>query len=245
MTQVVFLPAARDDLRDAREWYSEQQPGLDKAFRFEVERVVEQISTNPRLYPIVRADVRRAITNRFPYKIFYRERGEEILVLAVRHHSRRPQQLTDAKQHTSTRSQHRAKTRKSVRRQRRQRRQEPSHSREGSLLLAEHPPHRANRADPSMRRRPDRGPRTLRIPCRLHRVQRHVAVRAGIARQIPRASHRNAGSKRVRSSAARHPDIGGNHRDPPIERPRNPGLGKTAPTRDGRPETNSRCTPCY
>jgi plasmid stabilization system protein ParE len=34
--------------------------------------------------------VRRALTRRFPYKIFFEERGEGIQVLAVRHHSQRP-----------------------------------------------------------------------------------------------------------------------------------------------------------
>lgn len=90
MTPVLLLPAARADLRRAQAWYREQRPGLDLEFRDEVDRVVTLIAENPRLYPVTYRDVRRAITRRFPYKIFYRERGNPILVLAIRHHGQRP-----------------------------------------------------------------------------------------------------------------------------------------------------------
>ena len=90
MTRVILFPSAKKDLLRARQWYRDQRPGLDREFRAEVEKALGFIAENPRLYPVVYQRVRRAITRRFPYKIFYEDLGHRILILAVRHHSQRP-----------------------------------------------------------------------------------------------------------------------------------------------------------
>lgn len=90
MTRVVFLPSARDDLRRAQGWYREQRRGLGREFRDEVDRVLAIIAENPRFFALTYRGVRRAITKRFPYKIFYEQRSGVTQVLAVRHQSQRP-----------------------------------------------------------------------------------------------------------------------------------------------------------
>lgn len=90
MTRVILLPAAKTEIRRAARWYRDQRRGLDLEFRDEVERVLELIAELPQSYPTTYRGLRRALTRRFPYKIYYRQRGEIIQILALRHHRQRP-----------------------------------------------------------------------------------------------------------------------------------------------------------
>ena len=83
-------PAAVADLRDAFDWYEDQQPCLGKDFMEAVESKLAQIQVNPLQFPVVRQLTRRAITVRFPYGIFYVPSSDLISVLAVMHHARAP-----------------------------------------------------------------------------------------------------------------------------------------------------------
>lgn len=57
----------------------------------EVESVFASLLVHPRACPIAHREIRRALTQRFPYKIFYIERDDRVVVLAVRHQRQRPQ----------------------------------------------------------------------------------------------------------------------------------------------------------
>ena len=86
----VFRPEARDDLRDARDWYEAQRPGLGLELGAAVDDTLARIGTHPELYPEVVSGIRRAVLHRFPYGLFYRRRSGDIEVLAVFHHRRDP-----------------------------------------------------------------------------------------------------------------------------------------------------------
>lgn len=76
---------AKRDLRHSVKWYETQLAGLGREFVVEVDAVLGRISENPSLYQPVYRDVRRAVTHRFPYGIFYRIDQDEIVVFAVVH----------------------------------------------------------------------------------------------------------------------------------------------------------------
>lgn len=82
---------AEQDLEDAAAWYAEQRPGLGQEFLDETLRSFQQIAEQPRLYPIVHRDTRRALIHRFPFGVFYRIEPDFIVVVAVMHGSRDPQ----------------------------------------------------------------------------------------------------------------------------------------------------------
>lgn len=84
-------PESEQDLEDAAAWHEEQRRGLGQEFLDEVLRSFRQVTEQPRLYPTVHRDTRRALTHRFPFGVFYRVEGDFIVVVAVMHGSRDPQ----------------------------------------------------------------------------------------------------------------------------------------------------------
>jgi plasmid stabilization system protein ParE len=91
MTYKVTLKAdAEQDLLDALAWYDQQRPGLGSELLAEVEVVLDRISENPYLHPVIHRDIRRALTGRFPYGVFFILEDDSIVVLAVLHAKRDP-----------------------------------------------------------------------------------------------------------------------------------------------------------
>ncbi len=83
-------PEAEADVSDAAHWYEQQRLGLGSEFLDEVLQTLSSISERPELYPVVHGNIRRAVTNRFPFGIFYFTDNSELFVLAVMHGSRDP-----------------------------------------------------------------------------------------------------------------------------------------------------------
>jgi len=48
------------------------------------------IEREPRLYPLVRGDVRRAVIRRFPYAVYFLLEPDAIVAVACLHHRRDP-----------------------------------------------------------------------------------------------------------------------------------------------------------
>jgi plasmid stabilization system protein ParE len=82
---LIIRPKAEADLIRAKSWYDEQRPGLGAHFLSEVESALEAIQENPFRQPLYHREFRRAITRRFPYKIFYVVRGDRVIVIRVIH----------------------------------------------------------------------------------------------------------------------------------------------------------------
>ena len=78
------------ELLDAQAWYEEEGVGLGAVFAAAVEATVTAFLQNPLAYPRVKGDTRRAIVRRFPYAVYFRPAGDEIIVLAVMHGRRNP-----------------------------------------------------------------------------------------------------------------------------------------------------------
>lgn len=87
---LVFRRQARQEFDAAGDWYERERPGLGQTFLAEVERVLQRVVSNPEAFPEVLEGVRKAVIKRFPYCLYFRVRGEAIVVLAVFHAARNP-----------------------------------------------------------------------------------------------------------------------------------------------------------
>lgn len=90
MNDPAFLPAAREELFAAAEYYEAASPGLGAEFVEDVERAVGRLSTFPKHGSPYVSDTRRIILRRFPFDIVYLESDSELLIVAVAHQARRP-----------------------------------------------------------------------------------------------------------------------------------------------------------
>ncbi len=80
-----YLPEAEDDVDTAYAWYEQQRGGLGDQFLDALQETVDRIRANPQLYGVFRRELRAAPLKRFPYVVYYRDRGTDVLVIAVQH----------------------------------------------------------------------------------------------------------------------------------------------------------------
>jgi toxin ParE1/3/4 len=88
--RIIVRKEAEEDLLEGALWYEGLEDGLGKDFLAEVRAAIERTSENPLLYPSLRSnpDVRRVLTRRFKYRIFYILRTDAIVIFAVLHAAR-------------------------------------------------------------------------------------------------------------------------------------------------------------
>jgi plasmid stabilization system protein ParE len=84
-----FTPEADAELTEARQWYSHHRKDLDSEFMQCIEVALLRVQSNPRLFPVVYGNLRRAVVRRFP-AILYEVTAEEIQIVAVFHSRRNP-----------------------------------------------------------------------------------------------------------------------------------------------------------
>jgi len=90
MKTVRFHPDSETEMIEAAAYYEGQQSALGRRFLATVQDAVNRVRANPQLYPIVELDVRRCLTKTFPFAVLFRERLEEIVIMAVMHLHRDP-----------------------------------------------------------------------------------------------------------------------------------------------------------
>jgi toxin ParE1/3/4 len=95
MNSVIFHPLAEQELLDAVSYYEEQETGLGLEYLGEVEHAVNFLMRYPEAGSKVRGSIRRLTLPKFPYSLLYRLVEEQIRVLAVAHHKRKPQYWVD------------------------------------------------------------------------------------------------------------------------------------------------------
>jgi toxin ParE1/3/4 len=88
--EVRIWPQAERDTRRAVLWYEKQRPGLGRQLALELDAIYERLAENPYLYADIHRGLRRAITRRFPYGVFYLVTDNEVRVLSVTDMSRNP-----------------------------------------------------------------------------------------------------------------------------------------------------------
>ena len=82
--------AADADIEAAFEWYEAEQPGLGLEFIDEVRSAYTRILEGPFKYQELRSGIRRALTRRFPYGIYFSVEDDLIVVIAVLDTARDP-----------------------------------------------------------------------------------------------------------------------------------------------------------
>jgi plasmid stabilization system protein ParE len=81
---------AQAEINEAFEWYFKRSASAAEAFLAEIGVSMEQIASQPQLYPPYTRNTRRRILSRFPYSVIFQEKNHCILVVAVAHAKRRP-----------------------------------------------------------------------------------------------------------------------------------------------------------
>jgi len=87
---VYIRPEAEQDLQEAASWYENQLAGLGNEFLDEIMITLERVAELPSLYPAIHRNTQRALTHRFPFGIYYRIEGDQVIVVAVMHASQNP-----------------------------------------------------------------------------------------------------------------------------------------------------------
>jgi len=86
-----FHPAAEAEHLESVAYFESKSPGLGAMYLLEFERVMQLVCTAPQRYAAVGNEgVRRIRMKQFPFTVMYRESNNNVHVLAVAHHRRRP-----------------------------------------------------------------------------------------------------------------------------------------------------------
>ena len=87
---VILGSETEKELRAAHEWYEKRSNGLGKEFILCVDACIEGIRRNPQTNQQIHKNVRRALTRKFPFGIFYLIKENSIYILAIFHIRRHP-----------------------------------------------------------------------------------------------------------------------------------------------------------
>ena len=91
MLNIRFVPIARREFDDARDWYEQRQKGLGQRFEAVVHAKLLSIREHPELYAVSHNGLREASVGKFPYTIYFRVDIDEIIIASVFHNSRNPE----------------------------------------------------------------------------------------------------------------------------------------------------------
>jgi len=88
-----FLPAVEDDVVTGYGWYEEKAPGLGEEFLRMFYAGLEGIKRNPLGSSKAYHEIRRSLLRRFPYAVYFRVRGNEVIVFGLFHCARDPRRI--------------------------------------------------------------------------------------------------------------------------------------------------------
>lgn len=90
MKAVRFLPAAESELLREIEYYSEARSGAGVRFQVAVEVAVNLAARHPLGGAQSHKDTRSILVKGFPFSVVYRPSEQEVLVVAIAPHRKRP-----------------------------------------------------------------------------------------------------------------------------------------------------------
>ncbi len=82
---IEFRTEARVDVIKAFEWYEDKRPGLGEEFEEEVDAALKRVVESPETYAVAFAGMRRIMTRRFPFIIYYRVETPKVIIFGVFH----------------------------------------------------------------------------------------------------------------------------------------------------------------
>ena len=80
------------DVEAAFEWYEAEETSLGVLFLEELRSTYQRILDNPLAFQEIRSGIRRALTRKFPYAIYFVIESRTILIIAVLHTARDPEE---------------------------------------------------------------------------------------------------------------------------------------------------------
>lgn len=88
--RLIYHPDAATKLIQAAQFYEQCMQTLGMQFLDAADLAIAAIQDDPERWSLIEEEIRRYLTPRFPYMIYYRLLPEEIRILAFKHHSRHP-----------------------------------------------------------------------------------------------------------------------------------------------------------
>ena len=87
---IIVTEAAGFDIEDAIEWYVAKKKGLGQNFLYSIKDCFKLLVINPFAYVKVYKEIRRILTKKFSYAVFYKidKKRKLVTVYAVLHTSR-------------------------------------------------------------------------------------------------------------------------------------------------------------
>ncbi|MBN9133351.1 MAG: type II toxin-antitoxin system RelE/ParE family toxin [Nitrosospira multiformis] len=85
-----YLPGALGDLNEALTYYYERSPNVAQRFANAVRAEERTIRDFPEIAYSLGSNLRILRVTKFPYSLVYRPIEDDILIIAVAHHKRRP-----------------------------------------------------------------------------------------------------------------------------------------------------------
>ena len=91
MIKVRFLPAAEIELLKEVTYYSKARTGTGVRFQAAIEAAVSRAATHPLGGALSFKETRSVLVKGFPFSVVYRPSEQELLVVAIAPHRKRPQ----------------------------------------------------------------------------------------------------------------------------------------------------------
>lgn len=85
-----FHPEAEKEFNESINYYEECKQNLGLEFASEIYSSIQRILSFPNAWQILDEDIRRCLTNRFPFGIIYYQNSDGIVILAVMQLNRKP-----------------------------------------------------------------------------------------------------------------------------------------------------------
>ena len=92
MISIRLHPAAQREIRRAFEWYlQEAGQRIAAGFLDDFEQTLALLKRHPEIGETCSSRTRRLVFQRHPYTVVYRLAGETLEIVAIAHHSRKPE----------------------------------------------------------------------------------------------------------------------------------------------------------
>ena len=89
--QVEFRREALQDVEEIVDWYEDKLPGLGDEFFISLTEVVYILQKTPEIYNPQFREVRKAITRKFPYLVYFKiDKPDKVIIFGVLHMKREP-----------------------------------------------------------------------------------------------------------------------------------------------------------
>ena len=93
MYKAIILPGAKEDIKEAAQWYNGKQKGLGKQFTQKVRSKIHQICENPKAVAVRYDETRCAVLEIFPFMVHFsiNDKQKLVIISAVFHTSLNPE----------------------------------------------------------------------------------------------------------------------------------------------------------